>query len=385
MYPRFPYRRLRLPDLRLPFGARVLAGWILAASAGSTLLPAAAPTPSPWMAGADISSLATMEQHGAVYRDGKRVGDALTLLRARGVDCFRLRLFVAPDGQGVVTNDLAYTLALAKRVKALGARLLLNLHYSDTWADPSKQFKPAAWAELALPDLAAAVRNYTREVIATFVREGVAPDFVQLGNEITNGMLWPEGRVEFSQKDDGAAWRRLGELQRAAFAGLADASPTERRPRTILHIESPNQLERAVWFCQQATDAGLPFDLIGVSYYPDWHGDLVALRTALTTLARTFHKPVLVVETAYPWKPDEHWEARPNMTWPLTPSGQRRFLREVAAVVRAVPDGLGAGVCYWQPEAVPVSDLGIWVGGSCALFDERGVLLPAARALGARR
>ena len=363
------------------FGVLLLG--VAAQLAGAETL--AAGDPRPWMAGADISALATFEQHGAIYRDGKRAGDAVAILRAQGVDCFRLRLFVAPDGQGVVTNDLRYTLALAKRVKASGARLLLNLHYSDTWADPSKQFKPAAWEKLAMPELAAAVRTYTREVMATFIREGVAPDFVQLGNEISNGMLWPEGQVEFARRDDTAAWARLGELQRAAFAGFAEALPAGVRPQTILHIESPDQLDRAVWFCEQATAAGLPFDIIGVSYYPDWHGDIAALRTALNTLARTFRKPVLVVETAYPWKPDEHWNDRPNMNWPLTPAGQKRFLREVAAAVREVPEELGAGICYWQPEAVPVSGLSLWVGGSCALFNERGRLLPAAAVLGARR
>jgi len=335
----------------------------------------------PWLAGADVSALATFERHGAVYRDGRRAGDALAILRARGVDCFRLRLFVAPNGEDAVTNDLAYTLDLARRVKRSGAAFLLDIHYSDTWADPAKQFKPAAWEGQPLPQLAATVRRYTADVLRAFAAAGVAPDYVQLGNEITNGLLWPEGRVEYAQRDDAAAWDRLGTLLRAAHDGLVDACADGARPRTILHLESPHQLERLLWYCRQATAQRVPFDMIGVSYYPEWHGGLAELRAALGALAAEFRKPVLVAETAYPSRKDEHWRGRPHMDWPLTPAGQRRFVREVAQVVAEVPEGLGAGVFYWHPEAVPVDGLAVWVGGSCGLFDRKGRVLPGAAEL----
>lgn len=329
--------------------------------------------------------MATLEQHGAVYREGRRAGDALAILRDRGVNCFRLRLFVAPNGEAVVTNDLAYTVALAKRVKATGAKLLLDVHYSDTWADPAKQFKPAAWSALPFLELVATVQTYTTATLQAFVRDGVAPDFVQLGNEITNGLLWPDGRVEFATRAEAADWSRLGELLRAAHAGLDAAFPAGGRPRSILHIESPHQLERALWFCREATAARVPFDMVGVSYYPEWHEGLPQLRRALDELARTFGKPVLVVETAYPWKNDEHWQSRPHLAWPLTPAGQKRFVRDVVDAVRATPGGLGAGVFYWNPEGVPVRDLGAWVGGSCSLFGDSGRVLPAASELSRSR
>ncbi len=277
-----------------------------------------------------------------------------------------------------MTNDLDYTIALARQVKATGARWMLDLHYSDTWADPAKQFKPAAWARLPFPELVATLRAYTRGVLERFVRAGVTPDYVQLGNEITNGLLWPDGRVEY-RENDAAAWNRLNQLLTAAYAGLDDAFPGGGRPLAVLQIESPNQPQRALWFCRRAAESGWKFDVIGVSYYPEWHGDLDTLRATLTARARAFRKPVLVVETAYPWKWDEHWDARKaSLTWPVTPEGQRQFLRDVAQVVRDLPDGLGAGVVYWHPESVRVSGLHAWVGGSCALFDDQGNLLPAA-------
>jgi arabinogalactan endo-1,4-beta-galactosidase len=321
----------------------------------------------------------TFEAHGAVYRDAGERGDALKILAAHGINCFRLRLFVAPNHEDVVTNDLAYTLALAKRVKSTGASLLLDLHYSDTWADPAKQFKPAAWASLSLPDLEAKVRAYTRDTLARFVAEGVTPDYVQLGNEITNGFLWPEGHVDYAERDDHAAWTRLAGLLHSAHAGFADAFPAPaRRPVTILQVENPGERERMLWFCREAIAAQVPFDEIGVSYYPEWHGSIDDLRGTLTAMAREFHKPILVVETAYPWTQDEHWLGRPHLDWPLTPAGQAAFLRDVVDVVRELPDGLGCGVVYWHPESVRTEGLHAWLGGSCAWFDRHGDVLPAA-------
>ncbi len=362
--------------------AAALCRWIAAGACLGVLgVVAVVGAPVPWLAGADVSALATFERHGAVYRDGRTAGDALAILRSRGINCFRLRLFVTPKGTDVETNDLAYTLALAARVKRSGARFLLDLHYSDTWADPAQQTKPAAWAHLAFPDLVSQIRTYTAETLRAFIAAGVAPDYVQLGNEITNGLLWPEGKVEYAQRADTAAVQRLGALLRAAHEGLAEAFAPGACPPSILHIESPHQLERAQWFCREATGQAVPFDMIGVSYYPEWHGGLAELRTALVALAAEFRKPVLVVEAGYPARGDEHWLGRPNLRWPLTPAGQRRFLREVAQIVTEVPDGLGVGVVYWHPEAVPVSGLAVWVGGSCGLFDRKGRVLPAAGAL----
>lgn len=332
----------------------------------------------PFLVGADVSAQATLEKHGAVYRFEGRKADGMSILRAEGFNCFRLRLFVSPNGQNVVTNDLEYTIALAKRVKALKAAFMLDIHYSDTWADPAKQYKPAAWDKLSYDELKAKVRSYTADVLKRFAAEGVKPYLVQLGNEITNGMLWPDGKVEFAKADDHAAWERLGGLLRAAHEGLADAFPNEARPLSVLHIESPNQYERALWFCREATAAGVPFDVIGLSYYPEWHGTVAELSRCLNGLAAEFKKPVMVVETAYPWTHDEHWDKRSNMNWPLTPAGQQQFLSEVFAAVKAVPGDLGRGVFWWHPESVVVSDMPVWVGGSCALFDRNGEVLPAA-------
>jgi len=330
-----------------------------------------------FLAGADVSALPVHERLGTVYSARGNKGDALVLLRAEGLNCFRLRLFVHPDGQGIVTNDLPYTLELARRIRASGAAFLLDLHYSDTWADPAKQHKPAAWAKLPFESLCERVRDYTRETLQRFRREGLMPDYVQIGNEITNGMLWPEGRVEFSAPDE-AAWKRLAALLLAGFEGLEQACDGAKKPQTILHIESTGNRERTLWWLNNARLHKLPFELIGISYYPDWHGSIGDLSATLAWIAAETGKPVLVAETAYPHKPDAHFADKPGMTWPMTPEGQRAFLSEVVDAVRKVPEGRGAGVLYWYPEAVPAWGIHTWVGGSCALFDEQGRMLPGA-------
>ena len=334
----------------------------------------------PFYRGADLSALPIYEQRGATFTKGGRAADAISLLRAEGMNAVRLRLFVDPKPEGIVDNSLDYTVALARRAKAAGQAFLLDLHYSDTWADPQKQFKPAAWERLPFDALVARVGAYTREVLARFEREGLRPDFVQIGNEITYGTLWPDGRVSFGApaEEDAAAWGRLAALLRAGI----DAVPTgPGQPRVMLHIESGGDLAKSLWWFRHARDAGLRFDVIGLSYYPDWHGDLGTYRRTLAALAEEFRKPIHVVEAGYPWKPTKKWLEKKNMDWPLTPAGQAQFLRDVGQAVREIPRGLGAGVWYWHPESIQLPGHYAWEGGSCALFDERGELLPGATAL----
>lgn len=343
--------------------------------AASTLAAAA-----PFYAGADLSALPIYERRGAKFTKEGRAGDALALLRAEGMNGVRLRLFVDPKPEGIVDNSLDYTVALARRAKAAGAAFLLDLHYSDTWADPQKQFKPAAWERLPFDELVARVGAYTREVLARFEREGLRPDFVQIGNEITNGTLWPDGRVKFGAPadEDAAAWSRLARLLRAGL----DAVPRgPGQPRTILHVESGGDLAKSLWWFRHVRAAKLDYDIIGLSYYPDWHGGLANYRRTLAALADEFQKPIMVVEAGYPWKSTKKWTEKANMDWPLTPAGQAQFLRDVVQAVREIPRGLGCGVWYWHPESIQLPGHYAWEGGSCALWDDRGELLPGAAAL----
>ncbi|HLP26790.1 MAG TPA: glycosyl hydrolase 53 family protein, partial [Acidobacteriota bacterium] len=317
----------------------------------------------PFYVGADLSALPIYEQRGATFSKGERTDDALALLRAEGMNGVRLRIFVNPKPEGIVDNSLDYTVALARRVKAAGAAFMLDLHYSDTWADPQKQFKPAAWDALPFDELVARVGAYTRDVLARFEREGLRPEFVQIGNEITNGTLWPDGRVNFGAPadEDTAAWARLARLLRA---GIEAVPRGPGQPQIILHIESGGNLEKSLWWFRHAREAGLDYDIIGLSYYPDWHGGLAAYRRTLAALAEEFRKPIQVVEAGYPWKTAKKWTEKENMDWPFTPEGQAQFLRDVVHAVREIPHGLGRGVWYWHPESIQLPGSYAWEGGT---------------------
>jgi len=337
------------------------------------------------LVGADISALATIEQAGGVFRDGGQPGDAIAILRAHGARAFRLRLFVNPNDSDVVVNDLPYTARMAARVKAAGAQLLLDFHYSDTWADPGHQTTPAAWASLPLDSLELEVERYTDSVIATLKRAGTLPDIVQVGNEIDDGMLWPLGELYVPNADTLAAWQAFTGLLKAGIRGVRDALAPGDTVRIMLHYSQGGSAAGTQWFFDHMNAYGVPYDLIGLSYYPFWHGTLAALTANLQATALRYGKDIMVVETSYPWRAGG-WESMVNdavaMAWPATPQGQAQFVTDLVAAVAATPGGHGAGVFWWYPEAIQVPGLFVWGGGSLALFDSTGTVLPAAAALG---
>ena len=346
---------------------------MLAAAAVLAVLSARSEEREPLLTGGDISALPKLESLGAVYRLRGEAGDALQILRTNGSTCFRVRLFVNPTLKEVVVQDLPFAVKLGQRVKATGARLLLDLHYSDTWADPQKQTKPAAWTNLTFAALEQRVESYTAEVVTAFRDAGCLPDIVQIGNEITPGILWPEGKIGAPE----GGWDNFAALLKAGLRGARKTLQPQERVELMLHVDCGGNGERTRWFFDHLRERQVAFDLIGLSYYPWWHGGLNALRANLAQTAARYGKPIIVVETAYPWR--QHQETK-NMDWPMTPQGQARFLRDVIEAVRDTPDRLGRGVIWWYPESVKTPGLHVWKNGDVALFDERGEALPAQAA-----
>jgi arabinogalactan endo-1,4-beta-galactosidase len=377
--------------MRKPRRARQLAALTLAVtvagacgrSATDALSPQATP---PRFLGADISALARIEQAGGVYRDGGQPKDAIAILRSRGSNVFRLRLFVNPNGSDVQVNDLPYTIQLAGRIKASGARLLLDIHYSDTWADPSHQTTPAAWVGLGFTALEQEVETYTDSVVTQLKQAGALPDIVQVGNEIDSGMLWPLGQLYVAGGDTLAEWTRFTGLLKAGIKGVRDALASADTVRVMLHYGQGGDAAGTEWFFDHMAAYGVPYDLIGLSYYPIWHGPLLALQGNLQATAARYGKDIVVVETSYPWRAGgwETWvTAQSAMAWTISTVGQAQFALDLVNAVAATPGGHGAGVVWWYPEAIPVSGLFIYAGGSLALFDSTGNVLPAATQLGA--
>ena len=333
--------------------------------------------------GADISALGRIEQAGGVFRDGGQARDAVAILRSRGVNLFRLRLFVNPNDSDVQVNDLPYTIRLAGRIKAAGAKLLLDIHYSDTWADPSHQTTPAAWAGLGFAALEREVETYTDSVVTQLKLVGALPDIVQVGNEIDSGMLWPLGELYVAGADTLAEWTRFAALLTAGIKGVRDALAPGDSVRIMLHYGQGGNEGGTQWFFDHMAAYGIPYDLIGLSYYPIWHGPVSGLQANLVAAAVRYGKDIIVVETSYPWRAGgwESWvTGQSAMAWPVSPAGQAQFVRQLVDVVATTSHG--AGVIWWYPEAIQVPGLFIYAGGSLALFDSTGNVLPAAAQLG---
>lgn len=308
------------------------------------------------LAGADLSSLPRLEAAGAVYRVDGVARDPLAIFHDAGYRLVRLRLWHSPVDP---LDRLPAVVAFARRVHAAGFEILLDLHYCDTWADPGRQDPPAAWVGLSEAALADSVRSYTAGVVRAFRDAGVLPAHIQLGNEIDNGLLWDRGRVgsESDDWDTPAQWAQLTALLAAAAAGVRDGAPADSPPQVVLHVACGGDAAGCRRFFERMTAARVPFDAIGVSFYPWWHGTLPQLAINLADLARRFGKPVLIVETAYPWTLE--WadgahnvvglEQQQHAGYPVTPEGQHRFLADLCAAVGGIPGGLGAAVIVWEP------------------------------------
>ncbi len=355
--------------------------------------------PSPFYLGADISTLSAVEQRGGIYMDGKKPGDALAIFMKHGWTCFRLRIWVDPTN-GV--NGLAYTVKLAQRIKDAGGTFMLDFHYSDWWADPQKQNKPAAWAKLDFDDLVKRSQAYTAHVIKTLKAAGATPDFVQVGNEITGGMLWPDAQVKVPLStvkvfegdvkvikppepyDDAKQWNHLIRLIKADIAGVRSVTTPQDHVRIIIHIDCGGDWPVTKWYFDHLASAGVDYDIIGQSYYPNWHGTLQNGRDNLRNTIERYHKDVMIVETAYPSR-DVHPSpaAARNMVWPMTPAGQEEFLADLIKTVKAAPEGRGIGVIYWHPEATYIPGASGWWSRPDAnsLFNTKGYPLPAMSVL----
>lgn len=350
--------------------------------------------PTPFYLGADISTLSEVERQGGVYLDGDKPGDALAIFMKHGWTCFRLRIWVDPRN-GI--NGLAYTTQLAKRIKDAGGTFMLDFHYSDWWADPQKQNKPAAWAHLDFAALVNQVQSYTAKVIQTLKAAGATPDFVQIGNEITGGTLWPDAQVQvphstvkiFSGEvtvikprepyDDVQQWDHLTRVLKAAAAGVRSATTPADHVWIIVHIDCGGDWPVTQWYFDHLNQAHVDYDVIGQSFYPNWHGTIENLRDNLCETIEHYHKDVMVVETAYPSQPvQESAAALKNMIWPMSPAGQKQFLADVIQTVKQAPEHHGIGVMYWHPEATYIPNATGRFSGPDAnsLFDATGRPLP---------
>lgn len=353
---------------------------ILLVLASSRLAPESRGELPRFVRAVDLSFLQQLEAAGATFKSEGHIGDPMQILMSNGVNCVRLRLWHTPAGGW---NNLSNTLVVAERARNMGMAVLLDIHYSDTWGDPGQQAKPSAWTSLSPAQLKDTVRNYTGNVVSNFADHGVLPDGIQIGNEITSGFLWNDGRVGGSYETN---WTGFTDLLKSAIEGVTNALQPTDHVDIILHIDRGGDNPGSRWFFDHITSYDVPFDIIGLSYYPWWHGALEDLEDNITDLAMRYHKDILVMETAYPWTLD--WsDSTQNIVgetpqlmagFAATPAGQQDFLCAIRTILMQSELGHGRGFCYWAADYVATDSVGSsWE--NLALFDFQTNLLAGAQ------
>lgn len=327
--------------------------------------------------GMDISFLKEMEDKGIKFKDfdGSEV-DGLALAKKYGANSIRLRLWNNPENveESKGYCNLADTIEMAKRIKEHNMSFMLDFHYSDYWADPGKQVKPKEWENLDFTNLKEAVYCYTRDILLQLQKEGVLPEIVQIGNEIRSGFLFPEGELP--------NYKGMVALINAGIQG-ARAVADSNTMKIMIHLDQgARYFYLKEWF-DKSFDAGLQdFDLIGLSYYPFWHGTFGELKETLHKLIIDYQKPIMIVETAHAWRKsangfiDESQERIAGVE--ATPKGQKKVLDMVMNIVASLPNQMGQGVYYWEPICVPQPGEGGWAE-NMGLLDEEGRVLEGIR------
>jgi arabinogalactan endo-1,4-beta-galactosidase len=354
---------------------------------------------SDFIMGADVSMLAQMEANGAVFYENGKPKDCLTILKDQGVNWIRLRIWNDPTdakGQplGGGNNDLAKTVMIAKRAKAMGLKFFLDFHYSDWWADPGKQNKPKAWTDLHGDALSSAVYDYTASVLRTLAKAGAMPDMIELGNEINGGILWPDGNTGGPASNGIGGYDVLANLLGAGAKAVRDVDPNSgdpgKRARILIHLANggDNALYRRVF--DELTKRKVDFDVIGLSYYSYWHGTINQFRNNMNDVSARYGKDVVVAEASYAYTLKDA-DATANLFsekeqkpggYKATLQGQATAIRDVIEAVAKVPNGRGLGIFYWEPDWYAVPDAGWQTGAgdawdNQAMFDSQGNALPS--------
>ena len=309
--------------------------------------------------GGDISLLPSYEQNGATYFDnnGNPIAEVLPYLKQQGLNAMRVRLFVNPanapetEKEEGVRQDLGYIKKLAKRIKEQGMALMLDFHYSDSWADPSKQYTPNDWQALTESQLQERIYTYTKDALQQLVDTGATPDFIQTGNEISYGMLWgARGASDLKKCYTSSTdnWPYFTSLLKQAVKACREVCP---QAKVILHTERVAQPTVLNDFYQRMASYGVDYDIIGLSYYPYFHGNLSQLNTALNTLESAYaDKDIMLVETGYyhDWQPSTV-DYDLSAQFPITGEGQKAFTSALISTLSAHKSV--KGLFWWFLEA----------------------------------
>ncbi len=335
--------------------------------------------------GLDLSFTPEIEMTGTEFYSGGVSKYILQIAKDKGINTIRLRLWNDPANNH---SDLEEVVKFARVIKSYELKFWLDLHYSDTWADPGAQTKPASWQALNISLLKDSVYAFTGNALRTLQLNNALPDYIQIGNEINSGFLWNDGKVN-SVNDSN--WDNFQDLLNEGIRATREVNPGIK---IILHVAGYDYAEQ---FFYKLTQKNTDYDIIGLSYYPWWHGkDLNVFGTTAGKLVKQFNKPVLIAETAYPYTLD--WDDNTNNIigsnsqlsngYLATIEGQAKFISDLVTIVKSKVTLDHGGICYWAPDWVaykgPLSTEGSsWE--NLALFDFQHNALPAFDSLGQRQ
>ncbi|KAG8831875.1 hypothetical protein FRC17_002413 [Serendipita sp. 399] len=277
---------------------------------------------------------------------GGQSSNAVAILQSGGANYVRLRIWTA--GEYTVANAIG----LAQRAKSAGMKIFVDLHYSDTWADPAHQSIPSGWPT-DLSGLNTRIYTYTKDVVTSFKNAGINIDMIQIGNEIRQGLLWPVGKTP--------NWSAASQLLNSGRSGAIDGNPSSP-PKIMIHIDNGWDWSLQQWWWDGIQVQGAltldKVDYIGVSFYPFYgtSATLANLKSSLTNMANRYGRPIVVAETDWPASCSGTTLSEPSI--PISASGQTQWVQKIAQVLCGLPGGLGKGIFYWEPTWLTNSGLG---------------------------
>lgn len=329
-------------DSLSPVHAATVAGLLLL-TAGS-VRAASVPYANEYAFGVDVSFVKQRVDQGREYRDADEVKHPWVIFRDHGYNWGRVHLCNDPVQR--LPQTLDYVMASGQALKQHGLKFLLDLMFSNGWANPTMQPTPSRWVDMRHEQRVQAVYEFCRDALTALRDAKAMPDMVQVGNEIGNGFLWPDGRL-YPEQDKPSNWSHVADYLKAGIKGIREAAGGQPI-KIMLHVDHGGDVSLTRGFFDQMKERGVEYDVIGLSFYPWSHGTLLDLRDNLHATALRFNKPIIVVETGYYFQPSRSFE-KIAPPFPETPEGQRQWLEAVNDIVMNTPNGLGRGVYWWEP------------------------------------